>query len=86
MATTAYTYSPIPTPPSANAAAFEGFGKQVEGFNPAEMNEEGLKEIIDMLYKVGLSCLCLSLLDTLSLIAGHYHQGGTHRCREGKVK
>lgn len=49
---TTYTYSPIPTPPSANAAKLEGFGRKVEGFDPANVSEEGMKEIIEMLYKV----------------------------------
>jgi hypothetical protein len=53
---TRLAYSSIPISPSANPTAFDGFGKQVEGFDPADMTEENLKEIMDMLYKVGASC------------------------------
>lgn len=47
-----YTYSPLQVPPTADPAAFKDFGRKVDGFNPDTMDERGMAEIIDMLYRV----------------------------------
>ncbi|KAK1923876.1 taurine catabolism dioxygenase [Papiliotrema laurentii] len=47
----ALTFHPIPLPPSANPAYFENVGRRVEGFDPAQMTPEQLKEIQEQLYK-----------------------------------
>ena len=47
-----YTYSGLPLPPAADPAAFKDFGRKVEGFNPDAIDEKGMAEIIEMLYKV----------------------------------
>lgn len=54
---TVYAYSPIPVPDTVNKEVFKDFGREVKGYNPSEVSEDGLKEIIDMLYKV-LFCFC----------------------------
>lgn len=51
-ATQTYSYSGLPVPPSADPAAFQDFGRKVEGFDPETVNEKGMAEIIEMLYKV----------------------------------
>jgi hypothetical protein len=51
-ATQSYKYSGLPLPPAADPAAFKDFGRKVEGFNPDTIDEKGMAEIIDMLYKV----------------------------------
>ena len=50
--TQTFSYSPLSVPPSADPAAFKDFGRKVEGFNPDTVDERGMAEIIDMLYKV----------------------------------
>jgi hypothetical protein len=50
--TQSYTYSGLPLPPAADPAAFKDFGRKVEGFNPDKIDEKGMAEIIEMLYKV----------------------------------
>ena len=50
--TSTLTFHPIPIPPSANATYFKDVGKRVEGFDPATVTPEQLKEIQDALYKV----------------------------------
>jgi len=55
-ATQSYTYSGLPLPPAADPAAFKDFGRKVDGFNPDTIDEKGMAEIIEMLYKV---CSCL---------------------------
>lgn len=50
--TQTYTYSGLPLPPAADPAAFKDFGRKVEGFNPDTIDDKGMAEIIDMLYKV----------------------------------
>lgn len=50
--TQTFSYSPLSVPPSADPAAFKDFGRKVEGFNPDTIDERGMSEIIDMLYKV----------------------------------
>jgi xanthine dioxygenase len=45
---------PIPLPASADASKFTQLGREVKGVNPGNANEEQLKEIQDLLYKVGL--------------------------------
>jgi len=56
--TQSYTYSGLPLPPAADPAAFKDFGRKVEGFNPDSIDEKGMAEIIEMLYKV-CPILCL---------------------------
>lgn len=51
-ATSHYTYSHIPLPPSANPKYFFDLGRRVEGFDASTVTEEQMAEIIDMLYKV----------------------------------
>ena len=50
-ATTAFTYSPLPLPASANPKYFKNLGRRVEGFNPDTVTPEQMDEIIEMLYK-----------------------------------
>jgi len=50
--TQSYTYSGLPLPPAADPAAFKDFGRKVEGFNPDTIDDKGMAEIIEMLYKV----------------------------------
>ncbi|KAL1409442.1 hypothetical protein Q8F55_003425 [Vanrija albida] len=50
-ATTSYTYTPLAPSPAADPAAFEDFGREVHGFDPASVAEEGYAEIIDALYR-----------------------------------
>lgn len=57
-ATQSYTYSGLPLPPAADPAAFKDFGRKVDGFNPDTIDEKGMAEIVEMLYKV---CSCLYL-------------------------
>lgn len=47
-----FSYSPLTVPPSADPEAFKDFGRKVEGFNPDTVDERGMAEIVDMLYKV----------------------------------
>jgi hypothetical protein len=54
-ATQTYSYSGLPVPPSADPAAFKDFGRKVEGFNPDTIDDKGMAEIVEMLYKVGPS-------------------------------
>ncbi|KAK8849388.1 hypothetical protein IAR55_004720 [Kwoniella newhampshirensis] len=51
MATTHFTYNPIPLPPSADPVHFKDFGRKVEGFDPAKIDDSQMEEIIEMLYK-----------------------------------
>jgi hypothetical protein len=53
--TQTYTYSGLPLPPAADPAAFKDFGRKVEGFNPDTIDDKGMAEIIEMLYKVRLA-------------------------------
>ncbi|KAK4687520.1 xanthine dioxygenase, partial [Tremellales sp. Uapishka_1] len=53
-ATSHFSYSPIPLPPSADPKYFNDFGRKVDGFDPASMNEAQLEEIIDKLYEHGI--------------------------------
>lgn len=53
--TQTYSYSPLPVPPSADPAAFKNFGRTVKGFEPDTVDQNGMAEIIDMLYKVSSS-------------------------------
>jgi len=57
--TQSYTYSGLPLPPAADPAAFKDFGRKVEGFNPDTIDDKGMAEIIDMLYKVSPLQLCV---------------------------
>lgn len=50
-----YTYTPIPPSPQADAAAFADFGREVHGFDASSVSQEQYDEIIESLYKVGLS-------------------------------
>lgn len=50
--TQSYTYSGLPLPPAADPAAFKDFGRKVEGFNPDTIDDKGMAEIMEMLYKV----------------------------------
>lgn len=50
--TQTFSYAPLSVPPSADPAAFKDFGRKVEGFNPDAIDEKGMAEIVDMLYKV----------------------------------
>jgi hypothetical protein len=43
---------PLPLPPSADASKFAQMGREVKGLHPGTANEEQLKEIYDLLYKV----------------------------------
>jgi hypothetical protein len=64
----ALKYSSLNLPPSANPAYFNDFGKQVEGFDMGTATEEQLKEVMDMLYKVGAfstTCEPFSLIPVL---------------------
>jgi hypothetical protein len=46
--------TPLPLPASADASKFDQFGRQVKGLNPGTASEEQLKEIEELLYKVGI--------------------------------
>ncbi|OCF33372.1 taurine catabolism dioxygenase TauD [Kwoniella heveanensis BCC8398] len=48
---TGLQFSPIPLPPSANPTYFKDFGRKVEGFDPADIKDGQMDEIIDGLYK-----------------------------------
>lgn len=50
----AFTYSPIPTPPHADPTHFKDFGRQVKGYDPANVTPEQMQEIVHMLYKHGI--------------------------------
>jgi hypothetical protein len=43
---------PLPLPSSADASKFAQMGREVKGLHPGTANEEQLKEIYDLLYKV----------------------------------
>lgn len=45
--------APIPLPSTADASKFNEFGREVKNVHPGELTEEQLKEIQDLLYKVG---------------------------------
>lgn len=42
----------LPLPPSANAAHFADFGREVKGVKAGELTPEQFKEIEQLLYKV----------------------------------
>jgi hypothetical protein len=54
-ATASYTYSPIPVPPHVSKEHFKEFGREVHGYDPANVTEAQTKEIVEMLYKVSLA-------------------------------
>ncbi|CAD6587475.1 MAG: hypothetical protein TREMPRED_004764 [Tremellales sp. Tagirdzhanova-0007] len=46
-----YAYTPLPLPSSANPKYFSELGRRVEGFDPSNLSEKQMAEIINMLYR-----------------------------------
>lgn len=46
---------PLPIPPSADAASFLEFGREVRGVHPGTLTSEQFKEVEQLLYKVRVS-------------------------------
>ena len=67
--TAAFTYSPLPLPPSANPAYFHDLGRTVEGFDPETVSEEQMDEIIDMLYRVSAVNVDYSLISITNRVS-----------------